>query len=225
MTVAGARKWAPALGLTAVVVYVALTIVAVALYPGSTSPVDIYLSDLGNADYSPDGWAVFDLAMILGGLLSLPFFVGIYDRYREKAPRRWLRTGLVAGIVNGVAVLMAGAVAEHVNLAAHIVWSMLIFVSFLPLLTAHGWVLWKLGGFSRVVGVYGFVVCLADLGLLGALFATGPDPGLGSLMEWVAVFAYLAWVALVSVEQCLRIRTTRSLSRTGAFPAEPHEVG
>jgi len=128
------------------------------------------------------------------------------------------------GIVNGVAVLMAGVVAEHVNLAAHIVWSMLIFVSFF---LADGARLgpWKLGGFSRVVGVYGFVVCLADLGLLGALFATGPDPGPGSLMEWVAVFAYLAWVALVSVEQWLRIRSTRSLSRTDAFPAAPHEVG
>ena len=176
MTAAGARKWAPALGLTAVVVYVALTIVAVALYPGSTSPVDIYLSDLGNADYSPDGWAVFDLAMILGGLLSLPFFVGIYDRYREKAPRRWLRTGLVAGIVNGVAVLMAGAVAEHVNLAAHIVWSMLIFVSFLPLLTAHGWVLeargvLKGGRRLRVCGVSG------RFGTAGCALCHRPRPG------------------------------------------------
>lgn len=199
-------SWVPIVGLAAVAVYVALSLVALSLYPGDPSPVDVYLSDLGNADYSPDGWAFFDLAMVLAGLLSMPFFMGLYGRYRPEAPRRWLKTGLVAGVVNGVAVVMAGVVAEHVHLGVHIGWALLIFASFLPLLVAHGVAFWRLGGFSRAVGIYGFAVCLADLGLLAALFATGPEPGLGSVMEWVAVFGYLAWVGLVSVELLVRKR-------------------
>lgn len=196
--------WVPTVGLAAVAVYVALTLVAVSLYPGGPSPADVYLSDLGNADYSPDGWAFFDLAMVLGGLLSILFFVGLYGRYRAQAPRRWLKTGLAAGIVNGVAVVMAGVVAEHVHLGVHIGWSLLIFASFLPLLVAYGVVLWRSGVFSRVVAIYGFAVCLADIGLLSALFAGGAEPGGGSVMEWVAVFGYLAWVALVSVGMASR---------------------
>ncbi len=209
----GRDRWTPVLGLTAVLVYVALTVVAASLYPGSASPADVYLSDLGNADYSPEGWAFLDVAMIVGGLLEVVFFAGLYRHYRAGAGKRLARTGLIAGQVNGVSVFMAGVVAEHVNLGVHIGWSLLIFASFLPLLTAFGLVFWRLGGFPRAIGMYGFAVCLADLGLLAALFTGGPDSGADSVMEWVAVFAYLAWVALVSAEQLSRIRSSRPLSR------------
>ena len=205
------RVWVPALGLGAVVVFVALTVAAVSLYPASTSPVDIFLSDLGNAHYSPRGWLLFDVAMIAAGLLAIPFYVGVWRCCVGSGLPRLLRTALVAGIVNGLAVAMAGVVAEHVHLGAHIGWSLLIFVSFLPLLLAYGLVLWRRGGFSRAVGAYGFAVCLTDLGLLAALFVGGPESGPGSLMEWVAVFAYLAWVGLVSVD-LLVTKRPRSLS-------------
>ncbi len=172
--------------------------------------MDIFLSDLGNANDSPQGWLLFDVAMIAAGLLAIPFYVGVWKGSVGSGPGRLLRTALVAGIVNGLAVAMAGAVAEHVDLGAHIGWSLLIFASFLPLLVAFGAVLWKRGGFSKAVGAYGFVVCLADLGLFAALFAGGPAAGPGSLMEWVAVFAYLAWVALVSVDLFVRARAENS---------------
>jgi hypothetical protein len=186
-------------GPAAVLAYLVLTVAAIALYPGSTSPADIYLSDLGNAVYSPDGWALYDLAMILGGLLSIPFFVGASRFFMERGSRRLARAGMALGIVNGIAVVMAGAVAEHVHLGVHIGWSLLIFASFIPLLAVYGVLLWRIGGFARAVSAYGSLVCAVDLGLLAALFASGPVSGLGSIMEWVAVFAYLAWVGLASL--------------------------
>ena len=201
----------PILGLGAVLIYVALTVAAIALYPGSTSPVDRYLSELGNADLSPDGWAFYDLAMILGGLLEIPFFVAVSRHYREYGSKKLVRTGLVAGILNGLSVFMAGVFAEHVNMGVHLSWSLVIFLSFIPLLVAYGVILWKSPGLSRVVSLFGYIAVVVDMGLLAALLSGGTDPGPGSVMEWVSVFAFLAWVALVSVDLLRRLRVEGSV--------------
>jgi hypothetical protein len=202
------------LGLGAVVIYVAFTVAAVALYPGSTSPADTYLSELGNADLSPDGWVFCDLAMILAGLLEIPFFVLVSRCYSEYGGKRLVRTGLVAGIVNGGSVVMAGVFAEHVSMGVHIAWSILIFLSFLPLLVVYGLIFWKASRFSRSVSLYGFVVCAVDIGLLGALAQGGMESGPGSTMEWISVFTYLAWVVLVSVD-LLRGLRAQNFVRSG----------
>jgi hypothetical protein len=200
------KNWAPLLGFAAIAVYVALTVAAIALYPGSTSPADTYLSELGNAHLNPDGWVFFDLGMILAGLLAVPFFVAVSRYYAQHGRKGLVRTGLVAGVVNGVSVFMAGVFAEHVNMGAHIIWALLIFVSFVPMLVAYGLIFWKLRGFSRFVSVYGFVVCAIDVGLVAVLFIGGLDAGPGSIMEWIAVFTYLSWVGLVSVDLLRRLR-------------------
>jgi hypothetical protein len=172
---------------------------ALALYPGSTSPLDTYLSELGNADLSPNGWVYYDLAMILGGLLAVPFFMAVAKHYSAYGQKGLVRTGLAAGLVNGVSVVLAGAVAEHVHMGVHMGWSLLIFVSYLPLLVAYSMLLWSLPGFAKPVSLYGYAVCGIDVGLLVALLHGGTDPGAGSLMEWVAVFAFLLWVVLLTL--------------------------
>jgi hypothetical membrane protein len=203
----------PFLGLGAVAVYVALTVAAVAVFPGSSSPADNYLSEFGNAQTNPDGWLFYDLAMVVAGLLAIPFFAGVSGYYAAYG-RKWLvRTGLAAGMVNGLAVVMAGAFAEHVDMTAHRGWSLLIFASFLPLLVAHGLIMWDLRGFSRFVGAYGYAVCAADIGMAAALYCDGEVAGAGSVMEWVAVFSYLAWVLLLSADLFRRLGRCRPASR------------
>ena len=193
-----ATAWAPILGFGAVAVYVAFTVAAAALYPGSALPTDTFLSELGNADLSPNGWEIYNVGMILGGLLEIPFMVAVARHYSTYGRKRLVRTGLVFGLVNSVAVVLTGAVAEHIHMGVHIAWSLLVFVSFIPLLVAYSMLLWSLGGAKRLVGLCGYVVCGVDLGLLAALVYGGTDPGAGSLMEWIAVFAFLIWVVLLS---------------------------
>jgi hypothetical protein len=193
--------WGAVFGLAAVGFYVFFTVVAVVLFPNTVSPLGTYLSQLGNADSSPDGWLFYDLAVVLAGLCALPFYVGMSRSYANDS-RRWLpRIGLVAGIANGVSVFMSGVFAEHVNMDIHVFWSYLIFLSFIPVLLAYGLIFWRVPGASKFVASYGFIVCAIDTGLLVAILTSGLGSGVGSIMEWVSVFTYLAWVALVSVEQ------------------------
>jgi len=200
---AGSKNWmwVSIVGLSAALVFVALTLAAVALYPGSTSPMDRYLSELGNADQSPDGWLFFDLAMILTGVLALPFFWGLSKYNSGRAGKRLTRAALWLGVTNAVAVAVAGGVAEHVNMTAHIIWSLLIFASAIPLLVVYGVVLRKSPGFSRVVAWYGFIACAVDLALLVAVgIIHSQDPGVTSVLEWVVVLLYIVWVALISLD-------------------------
>jgi len=180
------------------VLYVAFIVAAIALYPGSTSPADTFLSELGNADLSPSGWVFYNVGMMIGGLLEIPFMVAVARYYAGYGSTRLVRAGLLFGVINGVSVVLTGAVAEHIHMGAHIAWSLLIFVSFIPLLVAYSMILWDQGGTKRLVSLYGYVVCGVDLGLLAALVYGGTDPGAGSLMEWIAVFAFLIWVVLLS---------------------------
>ncbi|MBN1458196.1 MAG: DUF998 domain-containing protein [Armatimonadetes bacterium] len=198
--------WGAVFGLAAVGFYVLFTVVAVILFPNTVSPLDTYLSQLGNADSSPDGWLFYDLAVILAGLCAIPFYVGMSRSYANDS-RRWLtRIGLVAGIANGVSVLMSGVFAEHVNMDVHVFWSYLIFFSFIPVLLVYGLILWKVPGASKFVASYGFIVGAIDICLLVAILTSGLGSGVGSIMEWVSVFTYLAWVALVSVGRLGRSR-------------------
>ena len=193
------RFWTAIFGLAAVGLYVGLTAVAILRFPGLVSPVDIYLSQLGNANYSPQGAIFYDLAVILGGLALVLFFVALYRHLADWEPA-WLRwIALCAGVINGLAVLMSGVYAEHIDMQAHTTWSYLIFFSLIPLLLAYSLAFWKMRGGSKAISLYGFAVCAVDIFFLATILSGGLDPGLGSIMEWFSVFSYLVWILLVSL--------------------------
>jgi hypothetical protein len=203
-----ARKWpwGTIFGLTTVGLYISFTIIAIVLFPETVSPFTTYLSNLGNADVSPEGAIFYDLAMILTGLAEIPFFVAI-SAYHSRYGRKWLlRIGLLAGIINGVSVFMSGVYAEHINNHAHVTWSYIIFFSFIPVLLAHNPVFWGVSRASRRVSLYGFIVCAIDVFFLATILSGGLGPGLGSIMEWVSVFAFLGWMVLISLDVLKRSR-------------------
>lgn len=192
--------WAAVFGLAAVGLYVTLTAAAILRFPGPVTPFDTYLSQLGNANYSPDGALFYDLAVVLGGMALILFFFALYRLYPDWGPK-WLRwIALWAGVVNGLAVLMSGVFAEHVDMDAHTAWSYLIFFSLIPLLLAYSLAFWKMIEGSKGISLYGFVVCAVDIFFLAIILSGGLDPGLGSLMEWFSVFSFLAWITLVSLD-------------------------
>ena len=121
--------WGALFGFTAAGIYTLLTVIAVAMFPVSVTPVTIYLSMLGNADLSPQGAVFYNLAVILAGLSLVFFFIGIYFHFWRVRPSWLLKTGLLAGLINGLSVIMSGVNAEHVNMDAHTTWSFLIFIS------------------------------------------------------------------------------------------------
>jgi len=209
---AARRPWGTIFGFAFIVLYLSFTFIAMARFPGSVSPLDIYLSTLGNADISPDGWIFYNLGVILGGLAEMLFFIAIYVHYSRYGHRWILIIGLIAGIINGVSVLMSGVYPEHtieiidittVYANEHEDWSLLIFFSFIPVLLAFSIAFWGMKGTSRWVSLYGLLVCAIDVSFLVTFLSDGQN---GSIMEWIAVFSYLIWVLIVSLDVLRRSR-------------------
>lgn len=196
----GRLPWGTTFGFAAVGLYSTLTIMAMILFPEIVSPLDTYLSRLGNADVSPDGAIFYNLAVILGGLALIAFFIALSVDYSNPERRGLLRIALLAGVTNGGSVLMSGVYAEHVNMDAHTTWSYIIFLSLIPVLLAFSLAFWGIPGTSRSISLYGFVVCAVDIFFLATILSGGLDPGLGSIMEWFSVFSYLVWVMLVALD-------------------------
>jgi hypothetical protein len=194
------RPWAVVFGLAAVGLYVTLTAVAILRFPGPVSPVNIYLSQLGNAHYSPEGALFYDLGVTLAGLTLIIFFIALYRHFAGWGPNWLRRIALWAGVVNGLAVLMSGVFAEHVDMDAHTAWSYLIFFSLIPLLLVYSLAFWKMAGGLKAISLIGFAVCAVDIFFLATILSGGLDTGLGSIMEWFSVFSYLAWILLVSLD-------------------------
>lgn len=196
----GRLPWGTIFGFAAVGLYSTLTILAMILFPETVSPLDTYLSRLGNAEVNPDGAIFYNLAVILGGLALIAFFIAISVDYSYPGREWLLRIALLAGVINGGSVLMSGVYAEHVNMDAHTTWSYLIFLSLVPVLLTFSIAFWGKPGTSRGISVYGFVVCAVDIFFLATILSGGLDPGLGSIMEWFSVFSYLVWVILVALD-------------------------
>ena len=200
--VAEGRPWGTIFGLTFIVFYISLTMVAITRFPYTVSPSDLFLSALGNADLSPDGAIFYNLGVILGGLAEILFFIAIYAHYSQFG-RRWvLRIGLIAGLIFGVSVSMSGINPEYPNMVEHETWSYLIFFSMIPLLLAFSLAFLGMVGTSRWVSLYGFLVCVINVIFLVLILSDRQ----GSMMEWITVLLYLIWVLLVSLDVLERAR-------------------
>jgi hypothetical protein len=221
--VAPRRPLGTIFGFAFIVFYISFTIIAIAQFPRTVSPLDMYLSTLGNADISPDGAIFYSSGVILSGLAEILFFIAIYSHYSQYG-RRWiLIVGLVAGIINGISVLMSGVYPEHAieiidmtntNVSEHETWSFLIFFSFIPVLLAFSLGFWGMNGTSRWVTLYGFLVCAIDVIFLATVLSDGQ----GAIMEWFSVLSYLIWVLLVSLDVLKRSRA-ESLVRVRQLPS------
>jgi hypothetical protein len=200
--------WGTIFGFAVVEPYLALTTIAIARYPQKVSPLDIYLSMLGNADLSPHGAIFYSQAVILAGLAEVPFFLAIYVFYVQYTPKWLLLVGLLAGLTNGLAVFMTGVNPLHLtgDISAHVTWSYIIFFSLIPVLVVFGLAFWRVRGVSRYIGLYGLAVCAIDILFLATLLSGHIGAGLGSIMEWFSVFSYMVWIVLVSLDVLARSR-------------------
>jgi hypothetical protein len=203
--------WGSIFGFSVTGLYTAFTAIAIARYPQKVSPLDTYLSMLGNADLSPHGAIFYNRAVILAGLSVIPFFIAIYLFYVDYGPKMLSLIGLVAGLTNGLAVFMTGVNPLRLtgDVTAHITWSYIIFFSLIPVFLAFGLVFWRIKGFPRYIGLYGFAACAIDIIFLATLVSGHIGAGLGSIMEWFSVFSYLIWIALISLDVLTRSSVER----------------
>ena len=176
-------------GIAVIVFYCFFTFTSLALFPSAYTPVNNWLSDLGNSTFNPKGAIFYNTGCILTGLALFPFFAGFYKWYRGE---RWRRSLLVftqvVGFFSAFALIMIGVFSEDYP-AEHLFWSSVFFVLNLVVLVLANTSLITHPDFIRPIGCYGFTVAAINV----AFIAVSNTP----LMEWFTVFTALGYVGLL----------------------------
>ena len=170
--------------------YCAFTLTSIAFFPRLVSPLNDWLSDLGNSTYNPRGAIFYNAGCILTGLALFPFFAGFYYWYTDE---RWRKSLIVVtqavGFIAAFSLMMIGVFSEDAG-AIHHLWSLVFFVFNLFVLILANVSLITHRKFIRPVGYYGLVVAMINLLFVGLTYT--------SLLEWFTVFTALGYVALLS---------------------------
>ena len=187
----GISKWPISCiaGVAVIVLYCAFTFTSWALYPTPYSPVDNWLSDLGNSTYNPSGAILYNLGCILTGIALFPFFGGLYKWYTsDKGRRILLMITQAIGLFAAFSLIMIGVFSEDSG-ELHILWSSIFFLLNLLVLILMGVSLFTHPNYMKPIAYYGFIV--AAINLLFILAYNIP------LFEWFTVFTALGYVGLL----------------------------
>jgi len=172
-------------GLAAIVAWVSLYLVAVALYPGY-SIVDNYLSDLGHPSLAPGYWA-FNAADILAGILFIPYGLAVGSVLRT-------RLGKVGGafvVLTGMGLILVGVFPEDSPYGLHFVASLAFFLLLTASAAALAIPFHTSPAFGRLAGYLAGATVAASVAFLAS--------GGSKLLEHVAVYAGLIWGAWTAV--------------------------
>jgi hypothetical protein len=187
-------------GFASILLYCIFTAISISFFPTPYSPLNNFLSQLGNSNLNPEGAIFYNVAVILAGLAGILFYIGLYQWYTKKTGNKLLLVSLAVGFINSLAIIMTGIYSESVNYAQHVFWSFLIFNTFVPILIIVNKTLLTFPEHTKAISYYGFIVAVIDIILLVAvtLMFMGYGIGIGAIMEWLSVFSYLGWVGILA---------------------------
>lgn len=217
------RKVTYVSGLAGVVAIVLGCVVSGLAYEGRTgegySPLNHFVSELGDAPYAAAAWA-FNGGLFVGSLLLTVFMLGLAAHMQG-----WFRYLFgIAGLVTGVSGALVGLLPMSADLDAHFAAAMTFFnVGLATTMLFSLYVLFsRQDTFSKWMALPGGITALSFFSLLylveplvpegqrdkpiaevlETLLWNRPDVWQTAIVEWVVVLAVLGWV--VSVALCLR---------------------
>lgn len=199
MNISDLKKWpiSTIAGIIVITLYCTFTFISWALFPPPFSPIDNWLSDLGNSTYSPRGAIIYNLGCILTGIMLFPFFLGLYKWYTEVLWNKILiMANQVIGCCSAFALIMIGVFSEDI-IVEHIFWSEVFFKLNLVVLILASVSLVFHQDFIKPISIYGIAVAVINLLFV---FILGTP-----ILEWFTVFTALGFVGLI-VFNMYRIR-------------------
>jgi hypothetical membrane protein len=180
----------PIAGILVILFYCAFTFTSIVLFPRPVSPLNDWLSDLGNSSYNPQGAIFYNVGCVLTGLALFPFFAGFYYWYTDEKWRKSLiMITQAVGFIAAFALMMIGVFSEDAG-AIHHLWSLAFFVFNLLVLILANVSLMTHRKFIRPIGYYGLIVAVINLLFVGLAYT--------SILEWFTVFTALGYVAFLS---------------------------
>jgi len=103
-------------------------LISITLFPGAFSPLNNYVSDLGNYSLNPVGAIIYNIGTIISGCLMVIYFYYLYIFYPEKKRDKNLLTlTRILGFLSGFAIIMVAIYSEDYWME-HVFWSAVVFL-------------------------------------------------------------------------------------------------
>lgn len=165
-------------------------------YPPGFTPLKNWMSDLGNPGLNPAGYAYFNWADGITGMLLIAFYLGL-SRWQKMGSvnTKILAAAMACGIFSGIALAGVGYFNESFD-PEHFIVSVLFFLSSTVAILLATLALRGNTGFGKATAWAGYLTVA-----IGIVFAV-QRPLIESItiIEWISVFSMLLWAALVSID-------------------------
>ena len=193
-------------GVLVIGFFYAFTFISMAFYPTSFSPLNNWLSDLGNSNYNPKGAFLYNLGCILTGAMLFPFYLGMYKFYRkdfysfnvrhlglEVNIHKFSVIGIqIVGCLSGFSLIMLGVFPSEYS-GPHMIWAGMFFWLNLWVLILGNIALLFHKDFIKPIAIYGWVAATINVIFIFLTIFNIISP----LMEWISVSTALGYVALL----------------------------
>lgn len=182
-------------GITAIVIYLILTLVAFLLYPSIYGPTTNWLSDLGNPQASPSGAIFYNLGCILTSLVLIPFYIGFRQwNTGAKKMRTLLIITQIMGIFSAVFLILAALFPLGPYTSIHSFWSSMLTGAIGFFLTFSATALWRHPAFRKWIACYAFLAALVNF-----IYAMSEAVGYKFFMgEWVAIGMFIIYIFMIA---------------------------
>jgi hypothetical protein len=195
-------------GITAIIIYLVLALVAFLHYPSAYGPMTNWLSDLGNPQASPSGAIFYNLGCILTSLVLVPFYLGLRSwNTGEKKMKMLLTITQIVGVSSAVFLILAAIFPLGPYTSMHSFWSAMLSVAIGFFLTFSATAFWKHPSFKRWIAYYAFLAALVN-------FAYGMSEAIGYKFfvgEWVAIGMFVIYIFLIAYNSRTLVKAPESM--------------
>ncbi|MGQ9721886.1 MAG: DUF998 domain-containing protein [Candidatus Jordarchaeum sp.] len=146
-----------------------------------------FVSELG---IGPSAF-LFNVGLILAGILALPVFPGILGLFRGSIIAK---IGVVLGLTASLALVGVG-LAPMVMSQLHGTFAMIFFISVGIAIILLSFEMYRGEFFSKAIAIYGVIFVIVDLAFLIQK---------GALLEWGVFFIIVTWILAVGIQVILK---------------------
>jgi len=159
-----------------------------------------FISDLGTGPNGSD--IVFSIAMILTGVLIMPFYVYIGWYLQKRENQNSLRIGMIAGLIGSIGMMLVGVFPLNPNdifsYNMHIIAAGILFYGVLSMLLIYGISEYRNPEISNLLSILAFITA----GLYGAFMtsviiqylASIPFQAYTYIIEWIGLYVMGIWI-------------------------------
>ncbi len=183
--------------IIATCIYLILTAVSIHFFPQTYSPLNNWLSDLGNPTLNPSGAIFYDAGGVLTSIILVFFFVGMYTwRSQDKKMNIFLLAAQVCGLALACAFLLTAIFPLGVNDAMHSAFSITLFISIGCFEIFSASANRKSPYLPKGLAIFGFTVAIINF-ILAVSFNFSDL----FIAEWIVISLFIAYVLVLSTFQ------------------------